>query len=153
MRLGVLILLGLVLYLIVRAGCRFIEVRRQRVLAAEPLYTVPAGESASIASNPSRVRILAFSSANCPQCQRLQTPTLERVLEMRGADIAVVEVDAPNSPELTQRYQVLTVPTTVVLDANGRTHAVNYGFTNTRRLLEQVDEVLRALHRAEPSQR
>jgi len=37
---------------------------------------------------------------------------------------------------------VLTLPTTVVLDAAGRAHAVNYGFANTQRLLEQVDEVL-----------
>ncbi len=46
------------------------------------------------------------------------------------------------APELTERYRVLTVPTTVVLDASGRAHAVNYGFANTQRLLEQVDTVL-----------
>lgn len=142
-RLGVLILLSLVLYLMVRAGWRFIEVRRQRVLAAEPLHPVLAGDSASRASSPFRVRILAFSSADCPQCHRLQAPALQRVLEARGPAVALMEVDAPNSPELTQHYQVLTVPTTVVLDATGRARAVNYGFTNTQRLLEQVDEVLR----------
>jgi hypothetical protein len=65
------------------------------------------------------------------------------VLEARGPAVALVEVDAPSSPELTQHYQVLTVPTTVVLDATGRARAVNYGFTNTQRLLEQVDEVSR----------
>jgi len=46
---------------------------------------------------------------------------------------------------LAQRYQVLTVPTTVVLDAAGYVHAVNYGFANTQRLLEQVDGVLSAV--------
>ncbi len=46
--------------------------------------------------------------------------------------------------ELTRRYQVLTVPTTVVPDATGRVHAVNNGFANTQRLLEQVDGVLSA---------
>ena len=141
-RLGVLFLLSFVLYLIVRAGWRFIEVRRQHALAAEPLQPVLAGDSASRASSPSRVRILAFSSAGCSQCHRLQTPALQRVLEARGPAVAVVEVDALSSPELTQHYQVLTVPTTVVLNATGRAHAVNYGFTNTQRLLEQVDEVL-----------
>ena len=60
---------------------------------------------------------------------------------MRGASVTVVEVDASSSPELTQRYQVLTVPTTVVLDITGHAHAVNYGFSHTQRLLEQVDEV------------
>jgi hypothetical protein len=67
------------------------------------------------------------------------------VLEARGLTVAVVEVDASTSPELTQHYRVLTVPTTVVLDAMGHAHAVNYGFATTQRLIEQVDEVL-ALH-------
>ncbi len=53
-----------------------------------------------------------------------------------------MEVDAPSSPELVQHYQVLTVPTTVVLDATGHAQAVNYGFANTQRLLEQIDAVL-----------
>jgi len=53
-----------------------------------------------------------------------------------------MEVDAPSEPELTARYHVLTLPTTVVLNSTGRTHAVNYGFVNTKKLLEQVDEVL-----------
>jgi len=64
------------------------------------------------------------------------------VLEARGDLISVVDIDASSSPELVQRYQVLTVPTTVVLDAAGQAHAVNYGFANTKRLFEQVDGVL-----------
>jgi thioredoxin-like negative regulator of GroEL len=64
------------------------------------------------------------------------------VLEARGEAVAIVDIDAPTSPELAQRYQVLTVPTTVVLDATGQPHAVNYGFANTKRLLEQVDAVI-----------
>ena len=91
------------------------------------------------------VRILAFSSATCHQCHQLQAPALKRVLEARGTDVSVVDVDAPGEPELTQHYQVLTVPTTVVLDAMGHARAVNYGFANTGKLLEQVDEVLGSL--------
>ncbi len=64
------------------------------------------------------------------------------MLEARRDDVSVVEIDAPDSPELTQRYHVLTLPTTVILDGTGQVHAVNYGFANTQRLLEQVDEVL-----------
>jgi thioredoxin-like negative regulator of GroEL len=74
----------------------------------------------------------------------MQAPALERVAAARGAAVAVVEVDAPSEPELAQRYAVLTVPTTVVLDGTGRAHAVNYGYAGTQRLLEQVDGVLAA---------
>ena len=73
---------------------------------------------------------------------QLQQPALRRVEEMHGGNVSVVEVDANTSPELVRMYHVLTVPTTVVLDASGFAHAINYGFANTRRLLEQVDAVM-----------
>jgi hypothetical protein len=72
----------------------------------------------------------------------LQEPALQRLLEKRGELVSVEHIDAPGEPELTRRYQVLTVPTTVVLDATGKATAVNYGFANLQRLLEQVDAVL-----------
>ena len=53
-----------------------------------------------------------------------------------------MHIDAPTSPELTERYQVLTVPTTVLLDANNKVHAINYGFANTQHLLTQIAQVL-----------
>jgi thioredoxin-related protein len=72
----------------------------------------------------------------------MQAPALQRVIEARNNVVSVIDIDTSSSFELAQRYQVLTVPTTVVLDATGQAHAVNYGFANTKRLLEQVDTVL-----------
>jgi thiol-disulfide isomerase/thioredoxin len=72
----------------------------------------------------------------------MQAPALQRVVEARNNVVSVIDIDTSSSSELAQRYQVLTVPTTVVLDAAGQAHTVNYGFANTKRLLEQVDEVL-----------
>lgn len=134
-RIVLLIVASLLTWLVVWTGRHFVERRRERALAAAPLESFSG-------SGSTPVRILAFSSADCHQCHQWQAPALQRVIEARGPDVAVLEVDAPGSPELTQRYQVLTVPTTVVLDAAGRARAVNYGFANTQRLLEQVDEVL-----------
>jgi thiol:disulfide interchange protein len=141
-RVGVLILVSLLLWLSVRSGRRFIEIQRERALAAPPLMEKADTGNESIDSGTSPVRILAFSSADCKQCHQLQAPALKRVQQIHGVNVAVVEVDAPTSPELLQRYHVLTLPTTVVLNASGRAHAVNYGFANTQRLLEQVDAVL-----------
>ena len=90
------------------------------------------------------VRILVFSSADCAQCHRLQAPAVQKVLAARGAAVTIVEVDAPSSPELTERYRILTLPSTAILDANGKTHAINYGFANSTKLLRQVDSVLAA---------
>jgi hypothetical protein len=135
-RIGVLVLVTTVLWLLVWSGRRFVGLQRRLALAAAPMSSNDVDASLSL------VRILAFSSADCHQCHELQIPALRRVLEARGTKVSVAEVDAPNSPDLTQRYRVLTVPSTVVMDAQGRAHAVNYGFANTQRLLEQVDEVL-----------
>ena len=141
-RIGVLLLVSLLIYAIVWYGRRFVEKRRQSAFAALPFA---GNQQDATGSQQSPIRILAFSSEDCHQCHRLQTPALRRVIEARGERVYVEEIDAPSSPELTQRYKVLTLPTTVVLDAAGYVHAVNYGFANTQRLLEQVDKVLLAI--------
>lgn len=145
-RVGVLVLVSLLLWLMVWTGQRFVEARHKRALATElpaMLANVSNGDtSVQWVTDISSVRILAFSSADCRQCHTLQEPALRSIIDARGAVVSVIEVDAPSSPELVQSYQVLTVPTTVVLDAAGHAHAVNYGFANTQRLLAQVDAVL-----------
>jgi thioredoxin-like negative regulator of GroEL len=141
-RFSILLLVGVVAWLSVTFGKRFVEVRHQRALSASLPDTLFGVINTDTTTNKARVRILAFSTPDCQQCHRLQAPALQRVLEARGDAVAVVDIDATTSPEVAQRYQVLTVPTTVVLDEAGHAHAVNYGFANTKRLLEQVDEVI-----------
>jgi hypothetical protein len=145
LRIGVLALVSLLSCAIVWYGRRFVEKHRQIAFATLPLQ--PLSDTIETDAYTARipVRILAFSSADCHQCHTLQTPALQRVTEARKYQVSVEEIDAPGSPELTERYQVLTVPTTVVLDATGHVHAVNYGFANTQRLLEQVDGILLAV--------
>jgi hypothetical protein len=140
LRLSILLLVCVFAFLIVWLGRRFVETRRQRALAASApsaIATVTHSEHSTAG-----IRILAFSSEDCRQCKQVQGPALRRVVEARGDAITIVDVDAPSSPELTQHYQVLTVPSTVILDATGKAHAINYGFANAQRLLEQVDAVL-----------
>jgi hypothetical protein len=142
MRLGVLILVVVLLWTLTWSGRRFVEMRRRQALAAAPLDIMTTGGSPTMDSDKTRVRILAFQSEDCRQCHTLQTPALKRLLETCGDAVVVMEIDAPEAPELTQRYRVLTLPTTVVLDASGNARAVNYGFAPTQRLLEQVHAVL-----------
>jgi thioredoxin-related protein len=142
-RTGILILLGLVTCLLVWSGRQFVETQRRRVLAAPLESLLPGDDSPETSSNNvSPIRILAFSSDDCAQCHQFQEPALQRVIETYGEQVSVVEVDAPNQPELAQRYRVLTLPTTVLLDAAGRARAVNYGFANSKKLLAQVSSLL-----------
>jgi Thioredoxin len=140
-RLGVLFLTGAVAWLLIQLCRRFIAAQRRRALAAAPLRMLPVG-SGQPETDHFHIRILAFSSADCRQCHQLQAPVLQRIVEARGSTVTVVEVDAPTEHELVQVYHVLTVPSTVVLDAAGQAQAINYGFANTQRLLTQIDEVL-----------
>ena len=139
-RVGVLVFVSILLLLVIWTGRRIVEAQRRRALAAVPI-TSSSGDTDAY-SGLSLVHILAFSSDDCRQCHEMQIPALQRVLDARGSKVSVAEVDAPNSPDLTQRYRILTLPSTVIMDAAGRAHAVNYGFANTQRLLDQVDEVL-----------
>lgn len=138
-RLGILVLLGAVTVLLVWGGRSYVEGQRRQALAAG---TLDNGDTPAQADGLSPIRILAFSSDDCHQCHQLQAPALRRILEARGEAVRVVDVDATTDEQLVQTYHVLTVPSTVILDAAGNAHAVNYGFANTQRLLQQVDEVL-----------
>jgi hypothetical protein len=140
-RVGVLALVSLALWLVIWAGRRFVEAKRQAVLNGAPA-ALPKAAGLDSPAGALQVQILNFSSADCSQCHKLQAPALRRLLEARTGEVTVLNVDAPNEPELAKRYQVLTVPTTVVLDAAGQAQAVNFGFAPTERLLKQVDAVL-----------
>lgn len=135
-RLGILALVAVLVWLAVWAVRRFIDAERRRALTAAPVLSAPTEESRA------RVRILAFSSETCRPCYTLQRPALEAITAQHSDVVAVSWIDAPTSPELTERFHVLTVPTTVVLDAQNQVQAINYGFAPTSRLLEQINAIL-----------
>jgi hypothetical protein len=134
-RLGILALVFVLIVALVWGGRLFVARQKRLVLAAGPIE-----DAFGLAEG--RVRILAFSSADCTQCHTLQQPALRRLQALRGDKVDVVEIDAPGSPDLAKRYRILTVPSTVVLNAAGEALAVNYGFANLNKLQQQIDTVL-----------
>ncbi|GLV54575.1 hypothetical protein KDH_14220 [Dictyobacter sp. S3.2.2.5] len=140
LRLIILVVVCVLVAIAVVAGRMLVARRRQQALAAEPLVFASSDNDKD--DHEHLVRILAFSSEDCRQCHTLQQPALERLLKQSGDKIEVVHVDAVTRHDLTERYKVLTVPTTVVLDTEGNAHAVNYGFANTQKLQEQVNAIL-----------
>ena len=134
-RLGIVLGVVLVAAVLVQGGRWFVEGKRRQALAAAPL---PLSQEQMVSG---RVHILVFSSEDCRQCHTHQKPAIERVLALRSGVVSAEEIDAPNHPELTERYHILTVPSTVVLDAAGNAQVVNYGFAPTQQLLNQIDAV------------
>ncbi|GLV58066.1 hypothetical protein KDH_49000 [Dictyobacter sp. S3.2.2.5] len=152
--LAAFVLIAVFVLVFALAARRFVLEHQRHTHVVAPVEVVAPPSSIDVSasedvvestSNPPvavRVRILAFGSEEDRQCRILQAPVLRRVVEAKGNVVSVMNVDIADSPELAQRYHVLTVPTTVLLDANGKTYAVNYGFTNAQSLIKQVDEIL-----------
>ncbi len=69
--------------------------------------------------------ILYFHGDRCADCV-IQERELDALL-IAHPEVAIRADHAPS--DLSARFRVLTVPTTVILDGGGRARAVNYGLT------------------------
>ena len=87
-----------------------------------------------------RPAILYFTGAACAICHTAQRPALDRLTRQLDGRVEVREVDVAEQPALAREYHVMSLPTTVVLDAEGRARAVNTGFASAPLLERQLAE-------------
>lgn len=85
---------------------------------------------------PGRPSIIYVWSERCAQCVQLQEPALVRLERERG--VFVRKVHALEAPEVVRRFNILTVPSTVVVDGERRVRAVNFGFADAEALAAQL---------------
>lgn len=90
---------------------------------------------------PGKPALLYFTTPDCAPCKTTQRPAIQRLQERLGNRLQVVEVNAYEQPDLARDWGVLSVPTTFIIDAQGRPRHVNHGVTLTEKLLEQVQAV------------
>lgn len=86
---------------------------------------------------PGRPQILYFRSDHCTACQT-QARFLEKLDPAARALIEKIDVDL--EPERATAYNVLSLPTTMVLDAAGEVQHINYGVVPARRLITQLTD-------------
>lgn len=91
-----------------------------------------AGATAAPSSDP---YILYFTGESCTVCRTHQEPALARL-----GDVRVDKVDAVEERSLADRFHVYTLPTTVVMAADGRALHVNYGYAPAIKLERQLAE-------------
>ena len=77
--------------------------------------------------------ILYFTGDSCTVCRTHQEPALARL-----ASVRVDRVDAVAERELADRFHVYTLPTTVVMAADGKALHVNYGYAAAPKLERQL---------------
>jgi thioredoxin 1 len=82
--------------------------------------------------------VLYFTTDTCAQCRFQQAPALARV-QARRPDLQLVQLDAIDHRALADYYHVMTVPTTVVLNAYRRPVAINHGLAGDDRLMAQLN--------------
>ena len=87
---------------------------------------------------PNKPVIVYFTTPDCAPCKTVQRPALNRVTQLLGDSLEVVEIDATQRPDLAKRWGVMSVPTTFLLDARGEARYVNNGVTRAEKLMEQL---------------
>ena len=110
------------------------------VLAAACLELVRARRArvktlGAIAAPSSDPYILYFTGEGCTVCRTHQEPALARL----GA-VRIDKVDAVADRTLADRFQVYTLPTTVVMTPEGKALHVNYGYATAPKLERQLAE-------------
>ena len=84
--------------------------------------------------------LLYFTADYCASCKFQQTPIIDDIAAQFGNMITVRSCDVSIDPEFAGRYKVLTLPTTIVLDIDGRVISLNYGLAGRDRLAGQLLE-------------
>ncbi len=87
---------------------------------------------------PNKPVIVYFTTPDCVPCKTVQRPALNEVSSVLGEKLHIVEIDATEHPDLAQRWGVMSVPTTFLLDARGEARYVNNGVARVEKLMEQL---------------
>ena len=102
-------------------------------------YKIKVAQSIQPAEGiPGVPTLLYFSADYCVPCKLQQTPIVDNLTAKLGNAIAVKKYDVTQHPELAGRYQILTLPTTVVLNSQGEVVHINYGVIEQTKLEAQL---------------
>ena len=83
--------------------------------------------------------LLYFWSSECAQCkpQEYHIEQAKKILSGRGKTLRVLKLNAVEELKLAKALQVVTVPTTIFIDSQGKITAWNPGLTQAQTLVEQ----------------
>lgn len=105
--------------------------RVQRVLVGQVVEGMPRRDAPSI---------LYFTGEACTICHTAQEPALRALAAGLDDSVVIREVDVAAQPVLARRYRVMSLPTTIVLDARQTIRHINVGFAAAPTLRAQLIE-------------
>ena len=89
-----------------------------------------------------RPALVYFSSPTCVPCRTIQRPAVERLGAQFGTAIQVLEYDTTVRSDLAEQWGILSVPTTILLSADGTPRRINHGVVPEAKLRLQVEALL-----------
>jgi thioredoxin-like negative regulator of GroEL len=95
----------------------------------------PSGPASHLTTSGEDPYIIYFTGESCTVCRTHQEPALSRL-----RDVRIDKIDAVAERTLADRFHVYTLPTTVVIAADGRALHVNYGYAPAPKLERQLAE-------------
>lgn len=94
------------------------------------------------AFKPGKPAVLYFTMPGCVPCRTTQRPALEKLAGLVGDQVQIIEVDVVEQPALAESWGVLSVPTTFIIDPQGRPRSINHGVALAEKLIDQLEQVL-----------
>ena len=88
---------------------------------------------------PGKPGVVLFTAEYCYPCITQQKPAIRSLVEQMA--VQIIEVDVEKNPEVAQRWGVLSLPTTFILDRDGKPRDINHGVTSTEKLKRQLEAV------------
>lgn len=136
-------LLLIVLLVAATTGLGLVWRRRQGRLTAgsgrdacEPVTAAQLGSAVSLGP---QATLLQFSTEFCSRCPG--TAVLLRGVAGERPGVAHLDVDLTHRADLSQRFNILQTPTTLILDRDGRVRARVGGVPNRAALLAHLDDL------------
>ena len=87
---------------------------------------------------PDAFTLVYFTTPTCVPCKTVQRPAIQKLRQMLGTALHVVEIDATERPDLADRWGVMSVPTTFLIDPREKLRHVNHGVARAEKLLMQI---------------
>jgi len=88
-----------------------------------------------------RPALLVFTSPTCAPCKLQQMPIVDRLMTSWSDRVDLRVIDVTEQPETASRFGVWSLPTTIVLDGQGRVQAINQGVASEPKLRAQFEQV------------
>jgi len=84
--------------------------------------------------------IVYFWSEGCSQCKNSQKPTLDKLMEtLKQRNVELVSIRVEDNVKLVNLWGVKTLPTTYVIDQQGKVSHVNNGLVSGANIIVQLN--------------